>query len=99
MKNLTLMYHEDRAVGNTHPGMAHFAGTGPDNRTCRECCEWHQLGYYAASNKKHGPTLKPGGCRKYAELMKKEVQKVPHSASVCRWFVENQSPPPIRTKS
>ncbi len=98
-KELTSMYKEDAAVSKTHPGMAHFAGTGPDRKSCRECSLWMPSGYFAKSNKQHGPTLKLGGCRKYKELMKKELKKVPHTAAACRWFDENEKPLPIREGS
>lgn len=30
-----------RHLEKTHLGQAHLAGTGPDNRTCRECKHWY----------------------------------------------------------
>lgn len=83
----------------TYPGMAHFAGTGPKGKTCRECVFWTNCGllvkYYSKSGM-YGGTIKPLACAKYKELMRGEIgPAVPHDASACKYFAETATPYPI----
>ncbi len=82
----------------TWPGMAHFAGTGPEFKTCRECSEWTgcglQDGYYA-TNGVHGGAIKPRACEKYRTLMSGIGEAVPGNAAACKYFDQAVSPPPI----
>lgn len=88
----------DRSISQTQPGQASWALVGGSiQRTCRECSFWQQLPnpYYAKSNL-HGPVLKPAPCGQYQHLMNnKRGPGVSHDALACRYFDENQSPPPI----
>lgn len=101
--NLTVL---DQAFEDTRrrtwPGMGHFAGSGPQGKTCRECKSWtgcgHDYGYYAKGGK-HGGSIKPRPCQKYQELMGGEVgPPVPHNAAVCKYFAENAAPPAITSR-
>jgi len=87
---------------HTHPGMAHFAGTGPARKTCRECEHWTGCGFgdgYYSGNGKHGGVIKPRSCAKYRSLMHGEVgPAVPFDALPCRHFVQNPNPPPVVEK-
>lgn len=86
----------------TWPGMAHFAGTGPQFKTCRECSFWNNNGadpgYYAQGGK-HKGTIKPRECARYTQLMAgAHGPAVPHGASACKHFVVDTEPPPIVMK-
>jgi len=83
----------------TVPGMAHFAGTGPVGKTCRECLHWtgrgNESGYYAAGGK-FGGVLRNRSCEKYRSMMHDTVgPTVPYSAAACKYFEANKTPPAI----
>lgn len=83
----------------TWPGMAHFAGTGPKQTTCRECLRWgvpgDDPGYYARTGKHHGE-VKPRPCSKYRELMNGSIgPAVPPTAGSCKYFELNREPPKL----
>jgi hypothetical protein len=87
---------------STYPGMAHFAGSGPVGKVCRECALWTgcgaQSGYYAKSGK-FGGMLKPRPCAKHKEMMAGEVGPgVPHDARACKYFSQNETPPTLTQK-
>lgn len=101
-KNLTVIdpsFESKRQA--THPGMAHFAGSGEPGKRCRECTLWTgcagETGYYAKKGN-YGGMIKPRACEKYRELMQGVGPGVPHDAAACRFFVENPNPPPIYQK-
>lgn len=75
-----------KKLSKTYPGQAHLAGEGKKGATCRECKHWDFEGYYASSNPRHGATLKPSSCMKYKFFTNKRGPKVPHTASVCKYF-------------
>jgi hypothetical protein len=88
---------------NTHPGMAHFAASGPAGKSCRECEHWTgcglEKGHYA-KNGKHGGVLKPRACAKYRELMGGEIgPAIPYTAMSCKYFAQAAEPPSITYKS
>ena len=85
--NLTRAFDADtwRAINKTHVGMAHFAGTGPANAKCRQCAFWRDA-KLAATQGVTIATLKPATCAKFQQLTNKQGQKVPHSASACKYF-------------
>jgi hypothetical protein len=65
-------------VRATVPGMAHFAGTGPEGKTCRECIEWTLVGRKRL-------------CAKYRSLMDKwGDQYIPPLTAACKYFVQNE---------
>jgi hypothetical protein len=81
----------DRVARATYPGMAHFAGSGPPQKTCRECAFFdHAKNDYYASGKHRG-RIKPAKCRKYRALMSVVGARIPHDAAACRHF--NQADP------
>ncbi len=83
-----------RKARATWPGMAHFAGTGPKGRTCRECIYWDHLPYeYRSKTGRYGGLIKPARCRKYRELTREQGAPVPYHAFACRHFELNPSPP------
>jgi hypothetical protein len=77
----------------TFCGQAHFAGTGPPGRTCRECEHWLGGGYH------HHPsgirTLKPAPCGRFADLMNHPGSPVPQEALACKYYEAADRPPPV----
>jgi hypothetical protein len=74
----------------TPDGMAHWAGSGPDNRSCRECNFFEGRDYYA-----NGGGLKPAPCRKYQMLRNgRRGGRIPWYTKACKYFEENPYPPP-----
>ena len=83
----------------TAPGMAHWSGSGPKDKTCRECVFWQFERFYSQSGK-HGGAPMPANCKKYTNLMNgKRGNKVPHHKLACKYFEQNEKPPLIRDKS
>lgn len=93
--NLTIAHSERMRhwIAATPPGMAHWSGTGPKGRSCRECVHFINEGYYAASNAHSANGLKPGRCRKYTALMGFNGKKFQHRTASCSHFEENSEPP------
>jgi hypothetical protein len=86
----------------TVPGMAHFAGTGPKGKTCRECSEWtgcgKEAGYYAPKGA-HGGLIKPRSCDKYRELMRGDIgEPIPPDTMACKYFDPAIAPPALVSK-
>lgn len=71
----------------TYGGMAHFAATGPEGKTCRMCEHWLSEGHAASG------ILKPARCDKFRQMTGKRGEAIPHSAHACKYFVENDKPP------
>ena len=74
-------------IRSSHPGMAHFANTGPLGRTCAECKHlgYHQQRRDAAGNLT-ATTFRRNGCEKFHELTGKHGPAVPLSAAACKYF-------------
>lgn len=84
----------DTLARASHPGMAHFAGTGPHGKTCRECKLWHHVLYdYRAKNGKHRGLILPAWCEKYKQITQNIGDKIPDDAAACKYFEENPQPP------
>jgi hypothetical protein len=65
----------------THPGMAHFAGTGPHGALCRHCEHWSgvRAGEFA--------TPRPAVCLRAKRMMGgKAIKAVPANALACSFF-------------
>lgn len=90
------LHREDQpaaiAAAHTHIGQAHFAGSGPVGRTCRECHHWAWSAQVDGWSTFAGPN--PARCVQYKMLMRAWGRKVPHSAFACRHFDlrENEIP-------
>ena len=83
--------------GRTVPGMAHWAGGGPEGKTCRECDFYTFEGYWSPSSKKTANGLKDGRCRKYKEMMMgKKGVKFDYRSKACKFFELNPKPPAVR---
>lgn len=96
-QNLTMSEHL-APVMNTHMGQAHFAGTGPDNKTCRECAKWYRkwdtgkASPHVYKGRGKGVLyLQPAHCNH--PILNKAGNYVPHDALACRLFAQEESPP------
>lgn len=83
----------DARIKRTHLGQAHFAGTGPEGKTCRECVHFSSGGYFSKSDRERAKTLKPGLCT--APMPGKARRKFPHTALSCSLFEQDPEPMPI----
>lgn len=89
-------------IRSTFPGMAHIGGTGPADKTCRECQRWTEDAYGkrqpAEYNQIH--TLKGATCGRFIAMMGRVLQgsppKVPHDAAACQFFEPAEHAPPIK---
>jgi hypothetical protein len=88
----------------SRPGMAHFAGTGPEGRSCRECIHWsrkwkdieHDESIKSGEFKYAHGVLMPRRCRKFWRMMNRQRGKsLPHRMASCRHFSENPDAPPV----
>lgn len=74
------------------PGIAHWAGSGPEGKTCRECTFWS----CSKSYKRNEGQLEPRRCRKFPRLSGGTLGAgVPHDTAACKWFGQAASPAPI----
>lgn len=69
----------ERAALGSYAGMAHFAGSGPRDRSCCACAFWDGL-----------PNVKHAHCRMFTKLMDREGPKVPRHAASCKYFEAKQ---------
>lgn len=97
-KHLTLTGEE---IHQTHAGMAHFAGSGPDDKTCRECEHWgHQNPPSRTSSKTlMGGELNDAICIKAKSMMGLKTPRVPHDARACKYFTQDVNPPDVFKKT
>ena len=77
----------------TAHGMAFWAGSGPEDRTCRECKLW---GWYRPHKRTEEGALRPRCCAAY-RAMNQGVQGggVPHDIPACKYFRPTDEPPAI----
>lgn len=77
----------------TCSGMAHFAGTGPAGRTCRECAKW---GTAVRFYRRTGGELRRRRCARFSELAQGRIgAPVGHHRAACRHFALNPDAPPV----
>jgi hypothetical protein len=80
----------------THYGMAHWGGTGPADRTCRECLFWAPVSKSPRYKREYGGDLRDRRCRKYTHLTHGVLGvAVPHYAASCNFFQPADNPPPV----
>lgn len=65
----------------SQPGMAHFAGTGPEGKTCGQCAHY---GFYRES--KVGKSYRVSGCGKYQRLTGHPGPAFHKDTSSCKYF-------------
>ncbi len=96
-QHMTSIYDDisEKGIRETPPGMAHWTGTGPKGKVCRECVHYVSDARYSANSPGHAKNqLKPGWCKKTKELqggMKGPV--FPTESKACRHFEESPNPP------
>jgi hypothetical protein len=76
----------EHQLRTTHPGMAHFANTGPFGATCGNCA---MLGYHRQHRNTSGDLIKTTfthGCAKFYALTGTHGPRVPTNAAACRHF-------------
>ena len=78
-------------IAKTHKGMAHFAGTGPAGKHCKDCPYWGLPGarYESVGGFKQP---KPRPCAMFKKLARnpKTLPKVPGTAKACKYITEGQ---------
>jgi hypothetical protein len=84
----------------TAPGMAMWASTGPDGKTCRECRFWASAN--GGKYKRNGGVLHARRCGKYTQLRKAQLMgagpAIEPTMPSCRYFEQAKSPPNLETK-
>lgn len=92
----------EAARSRTVAGMAHFAGTGPQGATCRECKFWTGCGKstgYAARRGMGGGEIKPRACAMFKKLMSNVTGgDIRHDAAACKYFEKSTDIPPAFEK-
>lgn len=84
----------DALARQSHPGQAHFAGTGPHGKTCRECVFWNHVTYdYRSKSGKWRGLILPANCKKYQQITQKVGDKIPDDAAACKYFDQNSTVP------
>ncbi len=70
----------------TEPGMAYFAGSGPQGKHCRDCVF---RGYVRPITDKYGivlKTIKSGGCGKFHKLSGVHGPAISGRLQACKYF-------------
>jgi hypothetical protein len=79
-----------RMARATFTGMAHFAGTGPEGMSCRQCLHWDHREYdYHSKNGKYHGLIKAASCKKFKAMTNKQGDPVPDNADACKYFEWN----------
>lgn len=94
VKALSLSMVTTEQINKTVPGMAHWAGTGPKGKTCRECISFATTGQrYASKGGKHAKgELMPSRCAAYRRLKGEAGKPVPHWKQACKHFEPSPNP-------
>ncbi len=95
--NLTNPYSDDTQskITSTPAGMAHWAASGPEGKTCRECNFMLKHGHYSANSKKRAGRLKPIKCAKHESMMGRPGASFEPGTPACRFFEQNPNPPAL----
>lgn len=94
---LTRMFDErsEQGMVSTPPGMAHWKGSGPRDKTCREC-EHYELDKTSSGHIKRNVVgeLKQGRCLKYKQLIGRSSAwpRLKHSLPACKYFEAAERP-------
>jgi hypothetical protein len=73
----------DDAAIESFPGMAFFAGTGPQWTECRHCNHWDREPIEPGAKVK---PIKSSTCAMFRRLTGETGKKVPAEASACKYF-------------
>lgn len=87
------------SIRQTHLGQAHFAGTGPSGKTCRECTKWQmrdmddqRIAYrYTGGDRRGWLAIGPAKC--VHPILNKADRLIPADAGACRFFDQSDLPP------
>lgn len=83
MRGMTSINPElDHAEAQTAPGMAHWAGSGPDDARCGKCIFYG----YTYRRPNGDPGRKPSSCEKYFKLMSKHGDGLDKLQVGCKYF-------------
>lgn len=82
-------------IAATSSGMAHWAGTGPEFKTCRECTHFDHGNSYYSKTGMRGGGLKPAKCKKYRAMTSQCGGRIPHGTSSCKYFDQAEIVPPV----
>ncbi len=95
--HLTQPYDSDTQdrIKSTPAGMAHWAGSGPENKTCRECKFMLKHGNFSTNAKKNAGRLKPVKCAKHESMMGGKGASFDPATSACRFFQQDPEPPSL----
>lgn len=70
-----------RMIRNTPDGMAHWAGSGPEGKTCKTCA------HYGAVFPREGTTKYQDRCKLYQQRAGGRVGgKIPSATAACKYF-------------
>jgi hypothetical protein len=82
-------------IAATPSGMAHWAGSGPDLKTCRECVFFDHGNSYYSKTGMRGGGLKPAKCKKYRAMTQQNGGNIPHETRACKYFEQSDKVPPV----
>lgn len=88
-----------KLIRNTRPGMAHWSGSGPQGKSCRECIHFESQGYFSASHRFTPGALKPGKCKRFKKMTGTAGAAFSGNTLCCRFFEENEKAPTPRIAS
>jgi hypothetical protein len=71
----------------TAPGMAHFAGSGPEGKTCGDCAH---KGYIRERH--NGKHYRHGGCAKFKVLTGSHGPAIEANLKACKYFEQSKVP-------
>ena len=74
----------EQAHKQTQPGMAFWAGSGPEGRRCSGCQFFNSEGKYASGGRMG--QVKPGPCLKYKAMMRRLGPKIAADNRACKYF-------------
>ncbi len=77
------------------PGMASWAGWGPEGMTCRHCENFISNGHYV-KNGQHAGAPKPGKCDVTRRYYAGGGASFPPNSAACNKFIEADKPFPTR---
>ena len=82
-------------IAATHSGMAHWSGSGPEFKTCRECTFFDHGNSYYSKTGMRGGGLKPAKCKKYRAMTSQSGDNIPHATRACKYFEQADTVPPV----
>jgi hypothetical protein len=85
-------------ISQTPSGMAHWAGSGPEFKTCRECAHFDHGNSYYSKTGMRGGCLKPAKCKKYRAMTQQNGGNIPRITRACKYFKQADVVPPVVSK-